>query len=719
MSEKDRKDWNEGTDFDSLADDHPDEEIFDDSIMGFADYDDDHDDRPDGGASPDNSLDEDLCQEDAADAGQDGVGYQPDGSGPQNAAVGRVKRGPGVSSFGVGFLFVASVLVSAVAGGWALLLATGTDPRSLWQPEILLKFDQLLNFAAYPANIPYMVALGVVFLAVLGSLRLARTVRRANARTRDAEAMLDRLTALTMDNQGDWMSPEFKSFPPAEEFVTKVLGSFRLQEARQMRLLGLEGELHRLQKALANNSQSDLTGRFDHPSAGALADEMVRYFDDRDAAVKDAESERSHRFDNGADLLGRVQDARRSNVSVLERTATAGAAVGRLTAVISDLVRNLEEAAAADGVGNNAGDLLQNIRETLKTMGNAPVDASVKVPPEFNDMVDRGNKLAFQIAMEVTRLGPRGERLIPMAKELEDLTAEFRQVADELGVESPSGAVDGNVVERVSRPLEALSEILAARGGISLSGLAEMARGSLAEVTRISKALAKLAEEFTLQEERLSKLGTSFAEVTGTEFAADEVEVPEVDLQSVETMDLTRQDEFSTPLRMKPLISGPPVNPFKGQESILNPTGYDFDAETQDQAPLSDSGEKVYDLESFGSAPLDLPLHESGPEATDEVYELSDFGAAPVDEPEPAAEEEVYELSDFGAAAVEEPEAAAEEEVYELSDFGAAAVEEPEAAAEDEVYELSDFGAAAVEEPEAAAEEEVYDLSEFDATPLP
>jgi len=27
MSEKDRKDWNEGTDFDSLADDHPDEDL--------------------------------------------------------------------------------------------------------------------------------------------------------------------------------------------------------------------------------------------------------------------------------------------------------------------------------------------------------------------------------------------------------------------------------------------------------------------------------------------------------------------------------------------------------------------------------------------------------------------------------------------------------------------------------------------------------------------
>ena len=37
------------------------------------------------------------------------------------------------------------------------------------------------------------------------------------------------------------------------------------------------------------------------------------------------------------------------------------------------------------------------------------------------ELVDRGSKLAFQIAMEVARLGPRGERLLPMTQALEEL----------------------------------------------------------------------------------------------------------------------------------------------------------------------------------------------------------------------------------------------------------------------------------------------------------
>ena len=51
---------------------------------------------------------------------------------------------------------------------------------------------------------------------------------------------------------------------------------------------------------------------------------------------------------------------------------------------------------------------------------------------ELNDLVDRGSKLAFKIAMEVARLGPRGERLLPMSQSLEDLTTGFRKAVDAL-----------------------------------------------------------------------------------------------------------------------------------------------------------------------------------------------------------------------------------------------------------------------------------------------
>ncbi len=37
---------------------------------------------------------------------------------------------------------------------------------------------------------------------------------------------------------------------------------------------------------------------------------------------------------------------------------------------------------------------------------------------KMNSLVDRGSKLAFQMAMEVARLGTRGERLLPMTQSL-------------------------------------------------------------------------------------------------------------------------------------------------------------------------------------------------------------------------------------------------------------------------------------------------------------
>ncbi len=718
MSEQDRKDWNEDMEFDSLADDNPDEEIFDDSIIGFADYEDDFEDMTDGDSPMEDSM---VSDYDDGGAAGDTVADDPKAATAMSAAAsGVIQRGSGVSVFGVGTLFVASVAVSAIAAAASILLATGTPLQSLWQPANFRNFDQLLNFSAYPANIFYMVMLGVVFLAVLGSVRLAKTVHKANARTREAETMLDRLTNLSLENQGEWMAPSFKSFPPAEVFVTRVLGAFRLQEARQMRLMGLEGELHRLQKALSVNSRSDLTGRFDHPSAGALADEMVRYFDDRDAAVKEAEAERTNRYAAGGEFLEQIQDARRSNVGSLEKTATAGTTVNRLAGNITELVKAMEIAVAGAGSLDNAGDMVENIRQNLERLQTAQGAAPRAFSSEFNDMVDRGNKLAFQIAMEVTRLGPRGERLLPMTKALEELSAEFREVADSMdaGPETKNGT--GIVWDNLNRPLTALAELLGRQDNGVWRSLADKARETGPAAASISQDLAHMADGFQFQDECLSKLGDSFAALTGNDFDRDEVKVPATDVKAFDTIEMGRQNSFAPAAEMKPFATPAASRPFHGQESILNPAGFELGDAPADDAPLSGSEEKVYDLDTFGASPLDTPVAET---PADEVYELSDFGASPLDTPvavTPA--DEVYELSDFGASPLDTPAAETPaDEVYELSDFGASPLDAPASdASAEEVYEISDLGGQHVEVTGANYENDdgVFDLADFGAKPL-
>ena len=104
--------------------------------------------------------------------------------GHQVTVYERLGEPGGMSAVGMGFLFAASILVAGIGVGGAVLFAEGVDPRSLSQPQNLMKVDQLLNFSEHPLNIIYMVSLGITFLALLGSYRMGKLAMQANARTR-------------------------------------------------------------------------------------------------------------------------------------------------------------------------------------------------------------------------------------------------------------------------------------------------------------------------------------------------------------------------------------------------------------------------------------------------------------------------------------------------------------------------------------------------------
>ena len=756
MSEQDRFDWNDDMDLDSTSIEQEDFDDFEDPLDGFADFDDmsDFEDLPEMDAPTSEAPNaEGDIESDASDVVQNGLAEKIPADETAAAAILKKNRRRGISAVGLGFLFTASILVAGVGVGGAILLAEGVHPRSLWQPGNLLQVDQLLNFADHPLNILYMVTMGVVFLALLGSYKMSRMAMEANRRTREAEVILDRLTALSLDKQEEWQSQAFKEFPPAEAFVVRTLGAWRLQEARQKRLMGVEGELHRLEKALNTNSREDLTGRFDHPAVGRLADEMIRYFDAREVAIGKLDEYESRDHDNSREILDLLQDSRQWNGVTLDNLGIQCAALDDLAGQMDNLARHLETSSSEAGSKDGMTDIIEGIRRDLDSH---TADSHLNGLPnsELNELVDRGSKLAFQIAMEVARLGPRGERLLPMSQSLEDLTTGFRKLAD--GVNSQDGdAGSAPSFRSVHKKLETLAALITEDDQAHLRDLADEVPDFGPAAARISGKITRMVDGFNEQEDRFVRMGSSFADMTGAPFDSSSIPRTESTEEPVDTLGIIRgesparetnvteesiemdpfassdsplmsQDDQSadpgfSPSVLPGLETRNPVPP-SGEEKSDSGNRFSLDGDGSEDMPLSEDEERVYDLGDFGASVED---EEPEMEDTDEVFELSDFGALPEAVEEDPGQDEVFELSDLGAVSVEPETESADEEVFELSDFGMTPVvqEAPESDSE-EVHDLTDFGALPLDqtvdsESDGAPEDDmVFDLSDFSAKPM-
>lgn len=700
MSQQDRFDWNEDMEFES--EDNVQEEYgdFADPLDGFSDYDEmsDYDD-PSEDDSPTSDVSEPSGEaasevDEIANEGQS----EKNPAGEKDSGATKKKRRRGISAVGLGFLFTTSVLVAGVGVGGAILLAEGVHPASLWQPQNLLQFDQLLNFADHPLNILYMVTMGIVFLALLGSYKMSKAAVEANARTHDAEDMLDRLTALSLEKQEEWQSEQFNEYPAAEAFVVRALGAWRLQETRQKRLMGVEGELHRLEKALKKNSRSDLTGRFDHPAVGSLSDEMIRYFDAKDTAVRKLEEYENKDQGNNSEITGILQESRVWNGSTLDHLGVNCTALDKLAGQMDNLARHLETTPNEAGSTEGMTDIIEGIRQDIAGQSSGGM-ATSRTVSELNDLVDRGSKLAFKIAMEVARLGPRGERLLPMSQSLEDLTTGFRELADRVN-DRGNGNPKTPEMSSAYKKLETLSALITQDDQSQWSDMADEVHGFGPLASRISGKITRMVDGFNEQEDRLVRLGTIYAEITGMEFDSSAIPRTAPVEELVPTLNISNRKPMTR--SVKPSLAPAPASPFAaaGRSILSTDVGSensDFsssllpelelpsvetaaDPEVSVDMPLSPDEEKVYDLEDLGAT--SAAEMDTGPsEEADEVFELSSFGATPMagdDNQGPeAVEDEVYDLADLGASPMDqamEPDqddAAAEDDVFDLADFGA------------------------------------------------
>ena len=654
MSEKDF-DWNDDLDFESLADERDMEANYGEPGDSFADFEDlaDYADSPEGDS--DQGVKQAVSDFAApAAAGQSDKPEDPLEEIPHGArSAGRVPVKPQnvVSPKFLGLLVASCTLVGALGLAGALLVGFGLDPLALWDPAGFSSLDSLVNFQEHPLNIFYLVSLGIVLLTFLGASAATRLAGKANAQVHRSESLLSRVTALRLDDEMPWTSAEFKNDPDTSAFVTDILGAWRLQQARQVKSVGLEGELRRLEKALRDNSREDLSDRYDHPLVGSMADAMLGWYDDRDSARKEANAIRAKDEIESGEIMSLIEDARSWNSANGERVDVQSATLQRWSTRFQDLAARFEKE-------SGQSEAIAGLQGLQKDLSRALQGESSKPSASLDDLVDRGSKLAFQIAMEVARLGPRGERLLPMSQSLEELTTQFRQAVNKA---KAGGQDDVANPQAVLTRLQQITVQLLKEGPGGAGSLVRTLHDLSPASQKVAQNLDEISGSFEQQAARLNNLGTSFAGLTGLPFDPESVCETAPSNPPEGGLNITHNDPFGRDQRQPEAQFqvdpfGASDDPLTAPVENLQDSGITTDVtpgkEDAFQVEAFDSGlELVSDLVPDGPSEPDLSFEE------ETVYDLREFGAVRIDQQSDQAaysddEDRVYDLAEFGAVAL-------------------------------------------------------------------
>ena len=672
MSEKDF-DWNDDLDFESLADEKDMEADYGEPGDNFADF----EDLADYG---DNPVAEIPAASDMKSAEQEVAEFEPEAAVPVTEASSPQATGPilqgrpqkVISPAGLSWLVTSCTLVGAVGMAGALFLASGLSPQALWNPEGLLNGNQIFNFQQNPMNLLYVVTLGVILLTLGAVAVVSSKAKKANARFQETSELLGRVTELRLDDEIPWTSNYFKSDPDTSTFVSDILGAWRLQQARQVRSVGLEGELRRLEKALRDDSRNDLADRYDHPLVGSLADAMMGWYDDRDQARKETQAVREKDSLDSSEVLSLIEDARAWNQANCGKVDLQGTTLQRWAGRFEDLAQEFEKATGH----NEAVAGLQGLQGDLARA--AEKDGSGGGASSLDGLVDRGSKLAFQIAMEVAPLCARGERLLPMSQSLEELTTQFRQTVAQSRNQDDSEATSPRTV--LTR-LEQITVQLVKQGPGGAGNMVRTLQDLAPASRQVAENLQDISGSFGQQSNRLTNLGTNFASLTGLEFDPGQVQESEPVNPPEGGLNITQSDPFgkdqgseqgSSSLEVDPFSSGP-SDPFAS--SVTHSADPEISSEVTPGAEDTFATDVVEPSNGFTSG-LTEEAHEISPEVEKLVQSVPEISQ----EPElPSTEERVYDLAEFGAVRIDQDQASAqtaeeEDRIYELAEFGAVAL---------------------------------------------
>jgi len=667
MSVNDRNDWDDGLDFESLADEQIE------------------------AATEPEPQDEQSCEEPHDDeyVDEDVAGEEPvaeDEAEPERPRL-RRKSGPRVSGTGLGLIFAFSIIVAAVGIGGALVLALGVDPVSLWQPESFRQLDQILDLDQNPLNLVYIVTLATLLLTLLGGWGVSRAVRKVGVRaTGDAE-LIERIAALRIDDESGWQDQHLRDHPQLSTFVTENLGTWRMQEQLQKRATGLEGELQRLTKAATADERDLIDSHYEHPAVGSMADEITRIYDEREAARREAEATRSKERDESQAVLTAVTEVAGWNLSFTDQVGVQGAAAAGLTSRLRDLLA--EQGGDDDDDRGQAIEAVNFLRQEIQALARHENTAAA---PDLAGLADRGNKLAFQIAMEVARLGNRGERLLPMTQALEELTTDVREAAQKLAEPTETTELEAFRDRCQSRLINLQDHLESADTGVAKAWV-EGIEEALPAAKQLAGQLGSVAENGNDQTRRINKLGAACAALLGLDYKADQVDSPDPATSQEEDSGFTRFDPFSKNRDAQEEEAPLAADPFAAP----------------DPEPVAPSADF---MEGEVSAPVDQEYDPWGDESSQDAVPAPDEQPAATDEPL-TVDSDAVDLSAYGAQKIEDG-------AVDLSAYGAQKIE-------DGAVDLSAYGAQKIEDgavridenpapaAPAAPEETVHDLVEYGA----
>ncbi len=570
----------------------------------------------------------------------------------------RKKQENGTPAWAWGMLPAICTLIIGAGLGSALIFLFKGSLAPLLDFSGWTSLSTLYDLNAYPQHIFYAVLLFSVLLQTMVGYRMGAVIRNLKQRANSQQELLSQLMSLRLDNEEAWTNPIFKVSPEVESFTVETLGAWRHKESRVKRVIGLEGELHRLEKALSGDSRTDLAGKFEIPVVGMVADEILQLHDERDAAVEEVQTWKARLGSRGHEVMGDLRDARGWQRFTLDQLNLQEDAVSKASEHLVSAGSQLEQDPRYEWDPQEILSLLVDIHTHFiaavasdTQAGNGAGGASSA------ELLDRMAKLNLQIGMEVARLGARGERMAPMAQTLEELTRAFREQAGQ-GGNSGAGhvGVPLKVLERLETELAKL-EKAASRPQRNLPQMVQ----KLGRVAQVAAGnLAKIAGSFDTQYERLDRACKVCADLTGLELeTADSVPEQENNLE------LSQFDPF---LKRGPEEDVPVIDPFMERQSSVTVQGNTLES-------MEVSNNILPGDEDVFTHSGDQVVEPCLPDPTPQVYDLSEFDAVkmPDSAPQSPAAESVYDLSEFGAVLIPDPqgEAHGADRVYDLGDFGA------------------------------------------------
>jgi hypothetical protein len=473
------------------------------------------------------------------------------------------------------------------------------------------------------------------------------SIRRRFAGVRDElaghERVLEAVRRLDPEDAATWRQDALNDDSGVAAVASALLGHANLQQAKLERYVGLEGELHRLEKAMADEDAAALGAAWDSPVAGSVADQAARLVSACREATDAAARSRDELAAQGPDLVAGLRDARRWQTTVAGQLKSQGAGSERLFRRLSKVDTTASDQAAAEqmqAVRQAMESVLRNCAAPEPAAGGDGVAAEV---------ADRTGRLAFRIAMEVARLGSQGERLLPLTQDLEGLVGDIRALAGVGG-----GADPAALLEKVRDGLAQvdLAALTTGSGRAQAEAVAELAP----QAGEVATGLASLSKDVAAQSKRLDELLDLAAAMTG-------IEVSRGGNEGADTPDgmlVDRFDPFGDDAE-EPLVADPFAS---GGGSVFSPGGVSDGG--FDRAVLPGQDAVTTDEPAVGDLPLvngfGVTAEPAGPAesqqglpgTSEKVYDLSEFDAQPLDDA--AADgpaEQVYDLSEFGAVRME------------------------------------------------------------------